>query len=156
VPRLADLEEFPYVAQDEDSLGCVPACVSMVFSYLGLEYEQDALERDLDYSADTGTPFDNIGNLLGVRAIRVRSLTDAEEHIARGRPVIAAIWADRTVVSYTERVFQHAVVIVAIDAFEIRFSDPDSSWRLGTVNPLTCRRADFEAAWEAGFVLLRE
>jgi len=156
VPQLPDLDDFPYVAQEEDCPDCVVACVRMVLLRLGLDRDQREIELELGYLPDLGTVFEHIAGISGVRAIRVGSVQDAEQHLEMADPVIGRLWIDdHSVLGYAaEQAFLHAVVVVGVEEQDVTFFDPHSTWQLNTVTERACDRRLFEDAWLGGFVLL--
>ena len=155
MPQLPAIDEFPYIAQDEDSLACVPVCVGMVCEVLGLPREQDELEVELGYFVDSGTPFENVGLIAGLRAWPVADVTEIAAEIERGLPIIANLRIDNDgVLGYAaDGPFLHAVVVVGIDQEGVLFFDPLSQIQLSTTSPTVCERIDFERAWRGGWVL---
>ena len=155
MPRLHDLDSFPYVEQEEDSLECVPACVDMVLRYWQVEKTREEIEGELDYSVDTGTAFENVGGLTQVRVWRVGSVKEAADHLARDCPVIADLRViNSSVLGYhADVVLKHAVVVVRIDPDEVTFFDP-YSWVLKmTAAAQRCEVSAFERAWQGGWAI---
>jgi hypothetical protein len=155
MPQLPDIDDFPFVAQEEDSLACVPACVDMVCQYLGIDKDRDEIDEELGYSVDVGTGFPRVGLLSGLLANYERSFEDAAIYVDRGLPVIAHIWIeDPSVLGYcADRPFLHAVTVVCVEAVTVGFFDPDSVTQRSTSELRSCRRDDFERAWIEGWVL---
>ncbi len=158
MPSLPNPDEFPYEPQEEDLPACVPACVAMVCAFLGIEHSWETIIEQLEFDPHTGTPFSNISNLAGVQAIPAFTLEEVEAHLSEPdpTPVIANLHAyDDEVLGYALDGFcpLHAVVIVAIDDFQVTFSDPLSHATLSTQAHSTCSRTVFEKAWQCGFAL---
>jgi hypothetical protein len=158
MPQLPDLDEFPYLAQDEDRPECVPACVAIVCEYLGLDKEWDEICEELDYHVASGTEFERIAYLSGVEHVVVRDTADIEFYLGRPplTPVIANLYVPDTAVlgySVSADIPLHAVVVVGIDEREVRFIDPLSHVQKSTFAPQVCRRLDFNRAWMEGYVL---
>jgi hypothetical protein len=155
MPQLPDLDEFPYVPQEEDSLGCVPACIEMVCEYLGLLKDREEIESEVGYSPDQGTPFDNVGLLSRVHALPIGSVDEATDKLECGLPIIANLYiADAKVLGYFgEEASLRAVVLVGIETNTVLFVDPLSLVQLGTADATRCDLTDFEYAWLGGWVL---
>lgn len=110
MPSLPNPDELLYVHQEEDLPACVPACVAMVCAFLGVDLSWKTIVEQLDFDPLTGTPFSNISNLAGVRAIPVFTLEEVEAHLSEPdpTPVIANLRAyDDEVLGYA-RVFEKA------------------------------------------------
>jgi hypothetical protein len=156
MPSVPNPDEFPYRHQDEDLPACVPACVAMVFDYLGIERSWNDLTAELAFDPYCGTPFDNIGNLTGVRAICVATLEELDQQLTTGVPVIVNLLADddELLGYYLDASAPlHAVVVVAADGYQVTFSDPLSHAALSTESHRTCSRSVFEPAWLGGYAL---
>lgn len=158
MPSLPNPDEFPYYAQDEDLPECVPACVAMIFEYLGIDLDPAALKHELGYDPQTGTEFSNISDLPGVRAIRVGGLDEVEDHLSAAvpAPVIADLLVlDDEVLGYELAPVCpfHAVVVVGLDTEYVTFSDPLSHALRSTELHSQCSRSAFERAWQRGFAL---
>lgn len=160
MPSLPNSDDFPYYGQAEDLPECVPACVAMVFEYLGVDCSWNALKDQLRFDPHGGTPFDNIADLEGVRVTRVGDLQEAEQHLSAPSPtpVIAdlLILDDEVLGYFLDSGFVlHAVVVVAVDEFEVTFSDPLSHHARSTESHRVCARGVFELSWQRGFALRR-
>lgn len=160
MPSLPNLDEFPYCAQDEDLPACVPACVVMVYEHLGIEHTWEGVTTQLEFDSQRGTPFDNLHGLAGVRVIPVTTLEEVECHLvdAEPAPVIANLFVvDDAVLGYTlDQSFSlHAVVVLAVDGYQVVFSDPLSHAMLSTEAHSICSRSAFEQAWFGGVAIRR-
>jgi hypothetical protein len=155
MPLLPGLDDFPYIAQEEDSLACVPACVEMVCLYVGIERDRDQIDGELGYTIDRGTNTDRVGFLSGMLVSHLESVDEAAIHLERGLPVIAHLQiVDPTVLGYySSDPFLHAVTVVGVESATVVHFDPDSLTQLSTSHPRTCARGDFERAWLEGWVL---
>jgi len=129
----------------------------MVCEYLRVPKEWEELVVELEYYLETGTFFENLKLLSGVDAIRVNSVNEIWAHLAgpSPRPVIANLLiVDSAVLGYeAEIAFQHAVVVVGIDAQHVTFFDPLSQSLKSTSYEQQCSLLDFEDAWQGGWVL---
>lgn len=151
-------DDFPYVHQDEDLPACVPACVLMVCTHLGIEVGWEELTADLGFDPQTGTPFANIENLRRLVAIRVDSLEEVEQRLdlPSPDPVIANLFVpDDELLGYSLNpdASLHAVVVVAIDERSATFSDPLSHAMRSTEAHTTCSRRVFAGSWLGGYAL---
>jgi hypothetical protein len=160
MPSLPNLDEFSYCAQDEDLPACVPACVVMVYEHLGIEHTWEGVTIQLEFDPLSGTPFDHLYNLASVRAIPVTTLEEIERHLADVEPVpvIANLFIlNDAVLGYTlDQSFSlHAVVVLALDDYQVVFSDPLSHAMLSTEAHSICSRSAFEQAWFGGVAILR-
>jgi ABC-type bacteriocin/lantibiotic exporter with double-glycine peptidase domain len=155
MPQLPALDNFPYISQEEDSWGCVPACVAMVCAFLEVQKTPEEIERELDYSVDVGTPFENLALLSGVRILQVRSIEEAARELERGLPTIADLRIeDSAVLGYWGCAPSlHAVVLVGVEDDQVMFFDPLSLVQLSTCGPTLCSRASFERVWLSGWLL---
>jgi hypothetical protein len=163
---LPDLDDFPYVEQDEDLPLCVPACVEMVYQYLGVSYDFEELRRDLHWDAIRGTDFMSIGTLTVVDPVYVKHLEEVEVYLAGGYrapaearpvPVIANIYApDDAVLGYLLNPESplHAVVVLSVEPDRVKFVDPLSYVEKSTRLEQECARREFARAWMDGFALL--
>jgi hypothetical protein len=158
MPSLPNLDEFPYSGQDEDLPACVVECAVMVCEYLEVDYSWKGLADQLDFDSQCGTPFDNIASLSGIRVTPVTAVEEVEGHFTASEPapVIANLLiVDDEVLGYGLAFASslHAVVVLAIDAYQVTFSDPLSHAMLSTESHRVCSRADFEQAWLGGYAL---
>ena len=84
MPRLPDVDSFPEVEQEEDTLSCVPACVRACLTYLGVPKDWEVIISELDYCIDDGTPFENITFLTGVEVYELVSVAEIEAPLSPG------------------------------------------------------------------------
>jgi hypothetical protein len=127
----------------------------MVLQYWGIDRDWDALARELDYSLDEGTEFDRLALLSGVVSLPVRSVEDLDAFLARAIPVIANLLVSGPgVLGYDKRVpFLHAVVVLAVDAETVAFSDPMRLVEQGTSDHRVCSKQEFVTAWRGGWAI---
>ena len=113
---------------------CLVACVAMVLTYMGQRARYDRLRAQLDTST-AGTFFFNLDRLRSFWFMVKRNqgnLTILREQLAQGHPIIVPVatevlpyWLTRGDIAEEERLTQHAVVVVNIDAQFVYVNDPD-------------------------------
>lgn len=138
-----DWLEVPHHRQEADWT-CVPACVRMVFSYYGLEKDEEEIARLLEADA-TGTAFGMIRNVaqLGFDVrIGPGQNEDLRQARPRGMPLIVAV---RTLLlpKYVPPDSPHAVVVAGATAEVVAFADPWWATDLDLAPATT-----FDAAWK--------
>lgn len=114
----------PFEPQLHDGY-CLPACASMIVSYLGKEISQQKIARLLETS-EIGTPLTRIRNLakwgFHVHCAVEGSWQDLKQSIASGNPVIVSTYAEW--LPYSEIQGQHVIVVVGISASSAFVLDP--------------------------------
>lgn len=113
---------------------CLVACVAMVLTHLGQRVQYDRLRIQL-HTSTAGTFFSNLDRLRSLRFAVKReqgSLDILRRHLATGHPLIVPVdteflphWLVRADISEAERITQHAVVVVGVDAQHVYVNDPD-------------------------------
>lgn len=132
--------ELPFYQQEKN--GCGAASVAMVMSYWRSEAptHREIYER-LYLPEEKGIRLADMKRYLedaGFRAFTLRgTITDAETHTGKGRPVIATLKTGRTKPV-------HFVVVSGVTADYVWFHDPSRR------APHRLKRAAFEKQWAAG------
>lgn len=126
---------------------CLPACVSMVLAFQGVEASEEALCDWLGTQL-AGTEVWNILSLdQQIAGCQVElgsmSVDRLQEALAAGVPPIAFVATGR--LHYWQRETLHAIVVVDIAAEEIGVNDP-----LFAEGVRAIPRAEFLAAWSEG------
>ena len=140
---MSNILPVPHQLQLADGY-CLPACVQMVLSYLGIEREQADLSNQLQMVPGAGTPGDRV-RLLASDTLEVfygqGELADLEAALNRGVAPIVLLhtgelphWALATA---------HAVVLLGIDEDVAVINDPGM-----TEAAIRVPLGDFELAWD--------
>ena len=113
---------------------CLVACVGMVLAYTGQRVSYERLRQKLGTST-TGTAFSNLDRLRSFRFTVQReqgNLATLRKYLEAGHPIIVPVdtellpyWLVRSDIPDQERLTQHAVVVMGIDAQSIYVNDPD-------------------------------
>jgi ABC-type bacteriocin/lantibiotic exporter with double-glycine peptidase domain len=131
--------------QEDESGGCLPACVQMVLAHLGIVRSQTDLARLLGTQRGVGTPAFNIARLASEELDVVYtsgSLEDAAAWLDSGVPVIAFVQAGELPDWRGER-SHHALVIVGLESGVVHLLDPETDAQVITVST-----GDFLLAWD--------
>jgi ABC-type bacteriocin/lantibiotic exporter with double-glycine peptidase domain len=105
---------------------CLPACVQMIFAYLGMDYSQEVIGKKLGLNPPLGTSHSNIQKLtsFNVRIVyETGSLTTVRDWVNQGVPVIVFVQAGE-LPYWLGHHFQHAILVVGIDAQTVYVMDP--------------------------------
>ena len=131
--------------QEDESGGCLPACVQMVLAHLGVFRSQTDLARLMGTQRGVGTPASNITRLASGQLDVVYapgSLEDVAAWLDRGVPVIAFIQAGE-LPHWRGECSHHALVIVGLEAGAVHLLDPAADAEV-----ITVPRGDFLLAWD--------
>jgi ABC-type bacteriocin/lantibiotic exporter with double-glycine peptidase domain len=130
---------------------CLAACAAMVLLYLGERLNYDRLVQRLGTSS-AGAFFFNLARLRSWRVAvewAQGTLDLLQVQLAAGQPVIVPVdtgllpyWLTRADIPDAERVTDHAVVVVGIDAQYVYVNDPDLE-----IVPQRVEREWFHDAW---------
>jgi len=120
--------EVPYFRQ-EKWFTCGPACLRMIFAYLGIDVTEKAMETTCE-TTELGTIPTQISTgaaKLGLGAIATKNadLEDLRRNLEDRLPVIVLI--DPSYIYGEIAGFGHFVVVVGIENGEIIYHDPDVS-----------------------------
>lgn len=124
---------------------CLPACVEMVLTYLGISRSQEALAKTMNTTLNVGTPRSNIKNLTSRRLAVIYdegNMADIHTWLDRELPVIVFVQAKELPV-WRGQDFKHAVVVVGLDDEMIYLMDPALE-NGPTPTPID----DFQLAWD--------
>lgn len=143
---MADRLSLIHFRQEDESGGCLPACVQMALTHLGVFRSQTDLARLMGTQRNVGTPAFNVVRLaseqLDVRYHASGSLEDVVAWLDRGVPVIAFVQAGELPHWHGERSY-HALVIVGLDAGAVHLLDPAMD-----ADVITVPTGDFLLAWD--------
>jgi len=112
--------------QPEQDYSCVPACIRIVFQYLGKDFSETTISL-----ACKTTPRGTDQNLaargivaLGFNAIKMENISfdDMTSYLLKGQPVIAFLSVKH--LPYGGQVGMHAVVINGFDDGYVSYIDP--------------------------------
>ncbi|MBX3049893.1 MAG: C39 family peptidase [Caldilineaceae bacterium] len=141
---MENLLRVPFYLQQGDG-NCLPACAQMVLAYYGIGRSQRQLSTLLSVRPNLGTPASTIQRIQS-RTISVEyssaTLTKLTEATQNGLPVIAFIQAAE-LPCWRDQYFQHAVVIVGVEAGTVYLLDPASK-----SSPDAVSEGDFMLAWD--------
>ncbi|MFZ1755680.1 MAG: C39 family peptidase [Caldilineaceae bacterium] len=141
---MENLLRVPFYPQQGDG-NCLPACAQMVLAYYGIGRSQRQLATLLSVRPNLGTPASTIQRIQS-RTISVEygsaTLTKLTEATQNGLPVIAFIQAAE-LPRWRDQYFQHAVVIVGVEAGTVYLLDPASE-----SSPDAVSEGDFMLAWD--------
>lgn len=134
---------LPHKPQQGDGY-CLPACVQMVLAHLGISRTQDAIAKTLGLNPPYGTRHSNIKKLASARikvTYEAGDLADLRRWLDQRTPVIVFVQAG-DLPHWSGQHFQHAVVVVEIEAQTVYVMDPalDSG-------PTAVDEAAFMLAW---------
>lgn len=131
---------------------CLAACAAMVLTALGEQVNYARLRQRLNIT-DSGAPFSNITRLRSWRItveLAQGQLTTLEARLTAGAPIIVPVatellphWLLRIDVSPTERITEHAIVVVGMDDHAVTVHDPDFA-----AAPLAVDLGWFRDAWQ--------
>lgn len=133
----------PFYRQNKPGY-CLAACAQMVLAYRGHARDQAALAGQLGIQPYVGAPARNILRLASNNQhviVEHGDLDRLHEWLERGVPVICFIQAGE-LPHWRGELFQHAIVVTAIDAELVWILDPDAQ-----EEPLAPSIDDFVLAW---------
>ena len=105
---------------------CLPACVQMVFAYLGISRTQAAIAKTLELNPPFGTRHSNITKLASARikvTYEAGDLAKLHYWLEQGVPVIVFVQAG-DLPHWAGQHFQHAVVVVGLEGQTVYLMDP--------------------------------
>lgn len=118
------MQRVPFEPQLRDGY-CLPACASMILSYLGKGTAQQKIARLLETS-EIGTPLTRIRNLakwgFQIHCTTNGSWQDLERFIASGKPIIVSTHAEW--LPYSQIQGQHVIVVIGIGSDSAFVLDP--------------------------------
>lgn len=123
---------------------CLPACVQMVWAYLGLSATQERLSRLLLLDPRMGVPLSNVQRLQNSQLLVSTSsgmLEDIAQHLENNCPVIVYVQAGE-LPYWREHVSQHAVVVIGLEIARVSILDPALE-----TGPTVVPMGDFMLAW---------
>lgn len=119
--------------RQQDSVGCGPAALTMVLRYYGESISVEDVSRELVPDDERGVPARSLRDLardLGYKAHLIEgSLSDLEEHLRKGRPLIVGL-----VKPYVRGALPHYEVVVGFHPVQqsVATLDPARGWTLNT------------------------
>lgn len=138
-PAADGLLSVPFFKQRKN--GCGAASVAMVMRYWGAGPSADEVYQSLYDPARKAIPLARMKQYLEQHQFHAFTLRgaaeDVESHLAKGRPVIAALRP-------RPKAALHFVVITGMAAETVWINDPTRK------KPLRMKRADFEKQWALG------
>lgn len=123
---------------------CLPACVQMVWAYLGIAITQERLARLLLLDPRMGVPLSNVQRLQNSQLVVSTSsgmLEDIAQHLENDCPVIVYVQAGE-LPYWREHVSHHAVVVIGLGIERVSILDPALE-----TGPTTISLGDFMLAW---------
>ncbi len=130
--------DIPFVKQEQN--GCGAASIAMVMRYWSRPADPDAIQRNLYRPSEKGIRASDMARHFeheGFRAIAFSGeWIDLESHLAKGRPLIAALKQDASAPL-------HYVVIAGVESEYALINDP-ADRKLRKI-----ARVEFEKAWSA-------
>jgi ABC-type bacteriocin/lantibiotic exporter with double-glycine peptidase domain len=123
---------------------CLPACVQMVFAYLGIELSQEKIARKLKTVPRAGTPGFHLQRLASSALeviYRSGDVNDLRLALNQGLPPIVLVATGQ--LPYWGEATAHAVVVIGIEGSSIIVNDPAMSEPAIQVSV-----GDFELAWD--------
>ena len=137
----SDWLPVPHHKQSQDGR-CLPACVRMVLSHLGRDFDEDLLARLLR-TRNFGTPAYHVHLLsqLGyVVTFEQGTESDLRQHLSHGQPCIIFLKTEHLPHWQTEDA--HAVVLAGMTSENVYINDPAFD-----AAPLTVPLNNFLLAW---------
>jgi ABC-type bacteriocin/lantibiotic exporter with double-glycine peptidase domain len=134
----------PHKVQKEDGY-CLPACVEMVLSYLGVSSSQEQLGKKLGIRPSLGIPAFKIKELNSRRLAVIYgegTLSDIVDWLQQNVPIIAFVQAGE-LPHWQGRQSQHAIVIIGMSEQMIYLLDPATK-----AHPTPTPIGDFMLAWD--------
>ena len=116
---------LPHRPQQGDGY-CLPACVQMVFAYLGISRTQDTIAKTLRLDPPFGTRHSNIKKLASAKikvTYEAGDLAVLHLWLDQGVPVIVFVQAG-DLPHWSGQNFQHAIVVVGIEEQTVYLMDP--------------------------------
>lgn len=122
---------------------CLPVCVAMLLSYLGVALSYRRVLALLGTRPEIGTPTSNIRNIeqtgLAVKYQR-GTLRTLHMYLSGGHPVIAFVSTGH--LPHWKKNVEHAVVVAGMDNDRVYLNDPELS-----SGPVATPLGDFDLAW---------